>query len=236
MAAGGTGVYTPRMHLANEFAMKSRALLFLLMLILIALAAVGSKHHSSQAAQGQPGVFDYYLLTLSWSPEFCHSPAHAEKPECQSGHYGFVVHGLWPQYAQRGYPENCSNAAGLSNPSEMADIMPDAGLVAHEWSAHGTCTGLDAENYFKLLRQARSSVKIPDRFAAPHQSFSIPPQDVKRAFVQANPNFTADDMTVSCGNNYLTSVSLCMSKELKATACQNLRDCRANVIRVPPIR
>jgi len=207
-----------------------------LLLLLIVAAAGHSKHHGSKrAGQGTPGVFDYYLLTLSWSPEFCHSAAHAEKPECQSGHYGFVVHGLWPQYVE-GYPENCSNAPGLSNPAEMADIMPDAGLVAHEWTTHGTCSGLDAEAYFKLLRQAFASMKVPGRFAAPRGSFSIPPQDVKNEFIRDNPNFRAEDMTVSCGNNYLTAVSFCMAKDLKPTACQSVRDCRANVVRVTPVR
>jgi ribonuclease T2 len=208
-----------------------------LFLLLICVAAAYSKHHTSnQASQGQPGVFDYYLLTLSWSPEFCHSPAHAEKPECQSGHHGFVVHGLWPQYATRGYPEHCSEAPGLANPAEVADIMPDAGLVAHEWSTHGTCSGLDAESYFKLLRQAFQSVKVPERFAAPRESSSILPEDVKNEFVKANPSFRAEDMTVSCGNNYLTAVSMCVTKDLKPTACQNVRDCRANMIRVTPVR
>src|SRR5262252_2316182 len=133
----------------------------IVLLVLAALAAAGySKHHRSrQAAHGQPGAFDYYLLTLSWSPEFCHS--HADRPECQSGNHGFVVHGLWPQYVD-GYPENCSNAPGLANPSEMTDIIPDAGLVAHEWSTHGTCSGLNAESYFKLLRRAFTSIKVPE--------------------------------------------------------------------------
>jgi ribonuclease T2 len=212
-------------------------IVFLLLLALVAVAAGYSRHRSSnQASQGQPGVFDYYLLTLSWSPEFCHSPAHASKAECQSGHHGFIVHGLWPQYAPQGYPENCSNAPGLSNPSEMADIMPDAGLVAHEWTTHGTCSGLDPESYFRLLRQAFASVKIPGRFQAVRENFSVPPQQVKDEFLQANPGFSSEDMTVSCGNNYLTAVSLCMTKDLKPTACQNLRDCRANVIRVTPVR
>jgi ribonuclease T2 len=203
-------------------------------LVLLAAAAGSSKHRSSrQAIQGKPGVFDYYLLTLSWSPEFCYS--HSDKPECQSGHHGFVVHGLWPQFVD-GYPEHCSTAAGLSNPSEMADIMPDAWLVNHEWTTHGTCSGLDAENYFQLLRRAFESIKIPERFVAPHANFSIPPQEVKREFVKANPEFSADEMTVSCGNNYLTAASFCMTKDLKPTACQNLRDCRANVIRVPAVK
>jgi ribonuclease T2 len=208
-----------------------------LLLPLITVAARYTKHHNSnQATQGKPGVFDYYLLTLSWSPEFCHAQIHADKPECQSGHHGFVVHGLWPQYAPQGYPENCSTAPGLSNPAEMADIMPDVSLVAHEWSAHGTCSGLDAESYFKLLRQAFQSVKIPHRFAAPQENFSLPPQEIKNEFIRGNPSFSAEDMTVSCGNNYLTAVSMCMTKDLKPTACQNLRDCRANVVRVPPVR
>jgi len=209
--------------------------IFVASVFLLGVAALSQHHHSRQGQQGEPGAFDYYLLTLSWSPEFCHSPVHADKPECQSGHYGFVVHGLWPQNAE-GYPEHCSNAPGLANPAEFADIMPDAGLVAHEWSTHGTCSGLDAEDYFKLLRQAFTSIKVPGRFAAPHESFSLPPQEVKDEFVRANPNFNAAEMTVSCGNNYLTAVSFCMTKDLKSTACQNLRDCRASVVRVTPVR
>lgn len=116
----------------NQSWASPRALLALLVLISVAAAAGSSKHRRPRAAQGTPGEFDYYLLTLSWSPEFCYSQAHAEKPECQSGHNGFVLHGLWPQYAHGGYPENCSKAPGLANAGEMADIMPDAGLVAHE--------------------------------------------------------------------------------------------------------
>ncbi len=199
------------------------------------LGAVEVQAGREQRRQGnsQPGVFDYYVFALSWSPEFCYS--HRDKPECQSGHHGFVVHGLWPQFVN-GYPENCSNESGLADPSSVSDIMPDAGLVAHEWSTHGTCSGLDAEHYFKLIRQAFTSIKIPARFAAPAQSFSITPAEIKEDFLQANPNLRAEDLTVSCGNNYLTAVSVCMTKTLEPTACQSLRDCGANTVRVPPVR
>ena len=200
--------------------------------LLTAGVAVSQRHRPKQGSQGTQGVFDYYLLTLSWSPESCYS--HRDRPECQSGHHGFVPHGLWPQYVN-GYPEHCSNAAGLSNPAKMTDIMPDAGLVAHEWSVHGTCSGLDASTYFQLLRRAFGSIKVPSRFAEARQNFSIPPDEVKNEFVRANPNFSVSEMTVSCGNNYQTAVSFCMTKELKPTACKNLGDCRANVIRVPRI-
>jgi len=39
----------------------------------------------------------------------------------------------------------------------------------------------------------------------------------------------------SCSGS-LTAVSVCITKNLEPTACQSLRDCRANTIRVPPVR
>src|ERR1700751_2317489 len=56
--------------------------------------------------------FDYYLLNLSWSPEFCYS--HQSAPECGL-HKTFVLHGLWPQNADGTYPQNCSNVPGSAN-------------------------------------------------------------------------------------------------------------------------
>ena len=146
-----------------------------------------------------------------------------------------MVHGLWPQYVD-GYPENCSTEPGLVDPSSMTDIMPDAGLVRHEWATHGTCSGLAAESYFKLVRQAFEMVKIPSQFVAPRQMFSIPPQELKEDLVRANPRLKEEDVTVSCGNNWLTGVSVCLDKQLQPRACEALRDCRANVIKVSAVR
>ncbi len=209
-----------------------------IVLILIALVAgwvavAPASHRNSQRhAQGQPGVFDYYVLALSWSPEFCHS--HPSSPECELKHFGFVVHGLWPQYVN-GYPEHCSMQPGLSNPASMTDIMPGASLVEHEWTMHGTCSGLTPDEYFRLVRQAFESVKISPRFSAPRQAFSITPQELKEQFIAANPRLKAENLSVICGNNYLTGISVCLDKHLQPRACQALRDCRANSIRVAPV-
>jgi ribonuclease T2 len=217
------------------------AVLFLLFLMTAAMttvmttasAAHSSRRHRNEHQGSQPGVFDYYLFTLSWSPEFCHS--HADKPECQSGHHGFVVHGLWPQFVD-GYPENCSRKPGLADPSSMSDLMPDPGLVDHEWTTHGTCSGLDPGHYFEQIRQAFASIKIPARLAAPAHPFSMTPEEIKQEFLQSNSSLKMEDLTVSCGNNYLTAVSVCMTKSLEPAPCQGLRDCRANTIRVTPVR
>ncbi|HEY8997238.1 MAG TPA: hypothetical protein VIM60_05040, partial [Edaphobacter sp.] len=81
--------------------------------------------------------FDYFLLNLSWSPEFCHS--HPSNVQCGL-HSTFVLHGLWPQRTNGGYPQNCSTAPGPRDPAQYKDIYPDQSLLQHEWKTHGTCS------------------------------------------------------------------------------------------------
>jgi ribonuclease T2 len=179
-------------------------------------------------------AFDYYLLNLSWAPEFCHSKPNS--PEC-SGHFGFVVHGLWPQYSRGGYPENCGSQAGPSNPSGMLDLMPDLHLIQHEWATHGTCSGLAADDYFALIRSVRASVKIPQDLVAPAQQFSVSPADLKHEFEQANPGITDSGIAVSCGGGpYLVAVEICFTKDGKPTQCGgDIRNCNKPSIRVPKV-
>ena len=204
-----------------------------LITILGVTIAESRSHRRASAHNGEPGKFDYYVLALSWSPEFCYS--HPDKPECRAGHYGFIVHGLWPQFAH-GYPENCSAQTADATLPGPDDVMPDAELIRHEWQTHGTCSGLEPAAYFKLIHQAFASIKVPSGFDHPARPFSVPPMEVKRQFLASNPQLQNEDVVVSCGNNYLTGVSICLSKGLAPTACQSLNDCRANVIRVPPVR
>jgi len=189
---------------------------------------------ASQSSQGT-GAFDYYLLNMSWAPEFCHSKP--DNPEC-SGHFGFIVHGLWPQYRNGGYPESCGQAPGLSNPSQMLDIMPDLHLIQHEWAVHGTCSGLAAADYFALIRKALTSVKIPRDFVDAQRQFSISPADLKGKFEQVNPAITDAGMAVTCGGGaYLVAVEICLTKDGKPTQCGGgIRDCNAPAIRVPRIQ
>ena len=77
----------------------------------------------------QKGDFDFYVLSLSWSPTFCikHKNLSQSEEQCKSGSdKGFVVHGLWPQF-EHGYPRSCpSNKSGPNNglALQMLDIMP----------------------------------------------------------------------------------------------------------------
>lgn len=177
------------------------------------------------------GRFDYYLLTLSWSPEYCHG--HPNNQQCDGSHPGFVVHGLWPQFQDGHWPSQCSNAPGLSSPSTMLDIMPDMRLISHEWATHGTCTGLTAKQYFRVVRKAYQSIKIPPALISPSRTSRQSADEIKQLFIDANPGMASDGIAISCHNRYLAGVEFCLSKTLQPIACQAVRDCNARSIIIP---
>jgi len=202
-----------------------------LTLLLAAAAACGQQPRR----QGEPGRFDSYILALSWSPGFCDS--RPGDPQCAPGRrFSFIVHGLWPQYHNGRWPEFCSTEPGLTNIDSMLDIMPSRSLIRHEWDKHGTCTGLDAQGYFKLLRKTFESVRIPERFKRLDKWILIAPGEMKREFIGANPGMTASMMSVQCGRNVLSEVRICLDKNLQPAPCVAQPECRAEKMRVPPVR
>ncbi len=182
-----------------------------------------------------PGQFDFYLLTLSWSPEFCatHGNDASAAAECAAPK-GFVLHGLWPQNNDGSYPEECSEQPGPVDVYAYRDIFPDAHLLDHEWQTHGTCSGLAADAYFQAARRAKQAVVVPQELAHVTGQLQLTPQQILGDFAKANPGAPADAFALSCGNNYLTAVEECVGKDLKAVSCSGVRSCRANVVRVTP--
>jgi len=188
-------------------------------------------HRPAHPQNSEPAGFDFYLLNLSWSPEFCHS--HSDAQEC-AAHPTFVLHGLWPQNNDGTYPEHCSNSPGPSDPGAYSDIYPDAGLLEHEWATHGTCSGLSPDAFFSNARSAFHAVKVPPKLSNLSAQISMPPDEILDLFTASNPGISESSMALSCGHNYLTAVEICLDKGLHPITCPNVRSCRANVVRIPP--
>jgi len=184
--------------------------------------------------------FDFYVLALTWSPSFCAGAEVGESPlQCDSGRsYGFVLHGLWPQYDQ-GYPESCVEPAPtLSQPllRSMLDIMPSAALVEHEWGKHGTCADLTAEEYFRLSREAYDAIAIPEIFRRTDGPLAVSAEAVERAFREANPSLPANGLSVVCRNGLMLEVRICLEKTLQGRGCPEVeaRSCRSDRLTILP--
>jgi ribonuclease T2 len=61
---------------------------------------------------------------------------------------------------------------------------------------------------------------------------------VEKAFVTANPGMKPDGISVACNRNYLQEVRICMTKDLKFRACEqvNANACRSRSVMMPATR
>src|ERR1700755_1382983 len=180
--------------------MVSRLLISLALLFISAGVAAAQDRR-----QNAPGEFDFYVLSLSWSPSFCEAASErgnngrGTQAQCSGRPYSFVVHGLWPQY-ERGFPEYCQRPAprlARNVMTSMLDLMPAPGLIYNEWDKHGTCSGLPARAYFESVRKARAAVKIPEEFLQLAEPKTIAPADIEDAFIKINPGLTTSAISVT---------------------------------------
>jgi len=199
----------------------SRALTAVLLpcLILAGMAQAQSRARRTSGAAD----FSYYLLVLSYAPDFCDQPnGNKDFRECGAGRrVGFVVHGLWPQGENSRAPENCGGSP-VSQAIVQATLsyIPTESLIQHEWATHGTCSGLTASDFFAALRKARDSVAIPAGLNQPSQELRFTPGQIESKFAAANPRYPGAAFRASCYRDAeLQEVRVCLNKDLSPRAC-----------------
>lgn len=204
----------------------------LVRLILVLLIMPLALLRDPALADGErPGEFDYYVMALSWSPNWCALEGDArQSPQCRddSGH-GWVLHGLWPQY-HRGWPSFCRTTEPQPTPAmtdAMTDIMGTPGLAWHQWRKHGVCSGLSARVYFDLSRRAYDSITRPAVFTQLERPVRLPARLIEEAFLRDNPDLTPDMLTVTCREGRIQEARICLSKDLNPVPCGRdvVRDC-----------
>ncbi|MEL6642398.1 MAG: ribonuclease T2 [Pseudomonadota bacterium] len=183
-------------------------------------------------AEGEKaGEFDYYVLSLSWSPTWCKLEGEARgSDQCDADRdLGWILHGLWPQYHQ-GWPSYCPTSE--RNPSRgdtaaMADIMGTSGLAWHQWNKHGRCSGLSSDDYYALSREAYGLITRPDVFRRLDEPVKLPAKVVEQAFLEANPQLEPDMITITCKAGRIQEARICLSRDLDPVPCGRdvVRDC-----------
>jgi ribonuclease T2 len=235
MVPQSTSRLVQSIHLLSHFAAAATIAAGLLALSARAVPA-------QDARQNQPGEFDFYVLSLSWSPSFCDAVGERaqQQAECGERPYSFIVQGLWPQY-EKGFPEYCQVPAPRLDRnivSSMLDLMPAPALIFRQWDRHGTCSGLAARAYFETVRKARAVVKIPAEFLEVKAELTVTPDDVQDAFAKANPGLSRGAVAVGCDAKRLREIRICMTRELGFRDCTEIerRSCRRDKLIMPPVR
>ncbi|WP_224824852.1 ribonuclease T2 [Cognatishimia sp. MH4019] len=205
-------------------------------LILVLLAGM------ARADGERAGVFDYYVMALSWSPTWCALEGDARgSDQCAARHdHGWTLHGLWPQF-HRGWPSYCRTAQRSPSRGQtgaMADIMGSGGLAWHQWKKHGVCSGLSAEAYYELSRDAYGSIARPSVFRKLENAVKVPASVVEEAFLEVNPALEPDMITITCRQGRIQEARICLSKDLTPVPCGQdvIRDCQMSDALLDPVR
>ncbi|KEJ90926.1 ribonuclease T2 family protein [Sulfitobacter donghicola] len=207
------------------------------LICLLSLAALPAFAKGERA-----GEFDYYVVALSWSANWCALEGDTRNsPQCDdSEDHGWILHGLWPQFHQ-GYPSYCQTAKrppsrGMT--ADMADIMGTGGLAWHQWNKHGSCTDLSASDYYDLSRRAYGAITRPAIFRKLDRTVKLPASVVEDAFIKDNPNLTRDSITITCRQGYIQEARICMSRDLEPVPCGRdvIKDCTLKDAVFTPLR
>lgn len=181
-------------------------------------------------ARGKPGQFDYYVLSLSWSPAFCADGgrARANRLQCADNSFGFIVHGLWPQYrgpqnrdgakAEPAWPQYCQRSEALPDAVLRRHLcqQPSSTLMNCEWAKHGTCSGLDAAGYFAAIERLMGKLVLPDLQRGEQQA-----GDLVKAMQAANAGLQREHIAVIVKDGALSEVRLCYNRNLTEYAACN---------------
>ncbi|SEK77946.1 ribonuclease T2 family protein [Pacificibacter marinus] len=204
------------------------------------LTLAGMMAATSVFADGEPaGDFDYYVLAMSWSPTWCALEGDdRNSPQCDRN-LGWVLHGLWPQY-ENGWPSYCHTSErdpSKQQTAAMEDIMGTDGAAWYQWKKHGRCAGLPAQEYLDTARKAYDNVTRPAAFRNLGKDVLVPASVVEQAFMGTNVGLDRDEITVTCKDNRIQEVRICLSKDLEPRTCgqDTIRDCTLDKARLDKI-
>jgi len=232
----------------------------------VSMVAAGQAR-SHKPPQSHPSDFDFYLLSMSIAPSFCAlSPANRAKPDCRDltaekfRQTPLTVHGLWPNRAHvsvNQQPSDCTHAPlqlSAAVKSDLARYMPGGPeLEQHEWSKHGTCSGLSPDAYFG--NAVTLAKQMNDVVGGVMQSSGMlgGDVDVRRLIdgVAAKDPALAAAIIVDCrqpsggsarmSGSLVDEVRFTLSKEFKPIPADSLgmgqnSGCRGGTGRIPPVQ
>jgi ribonuclease T2 len=166
----------------------------------------------------------YYLLSLSWSPEWCRTNGRgstSQRLQCGGPPRGFILHGLWPNGAAPPYPRYCNPVGPIDARlvKEMFCRTPSPELLQHEWQAHGSCGWTDPGAYFG------QAARLYDRIVMPRieeiDRGRLTAGTLRRAFTRANRWMSPDMLFVAVDKGgRLSEVRVCYDLRFQPAACR----------------
>jgi len=188
-----------------------------------------TKNVNSSNAEENTQAFDFFVLSMSFQPEFCHAHKRDGYAGCEDPQEfwrgSLTLHGLWPENNDGSWPSTCTNEK--FNPKTVSDLGPDrfdklwpnvkssessrdhTSFWDHEWTKHGTCTGLAQDDYFDTAMKhfLPTPTIVRDNYGA-----AVATSDLIAAYRADLADEYGDVVLVCSGGRYLSEVRVCVAK------------------------
>jgi ribonuclease T2 len=159
----------------------------------------------------------YYVLALSWSPEWCRTRTSSryDTLQCRDNRFSWVLHGLWPNGVGSRHPAYCAEPTALPAATlrKYLCATPSASLLTHEWNEHGACGWKSPDAFFTQSTGLFNALKRPSPARAKTAG------DVRTAFSAANPGFPRNGIFVGTQSGRLSEVRVCYDLKFAPRAC-----------------
>lgn len=196
--------------------------------------------------------FDFYVLSMSFQPEFCHQHRKEHFPGCESPldfwRGSLTLHGLWPEDYDGSWPSSCTNEK--FDPKTVEDLGPERfyrlwpnvkatnhdgngdngnarySFWEHEWTKHGTCTGLTQDEYFDtaLKHFLPTPQIVRENYGA---SIAVQRDELLVAYRNDTGYYDAgiygDVVLVCSGGKYLSEVRTCVAKAKDGSGSRRIK-------------
>lgn len=174
-------------------------------------------------APARPKPVGWYTLAASWSPEYCKMNGDRSSMQCsgRNGHFGFVLHGLWPEARSGPPPQWCSTTPRPSPELIRRNLCmtPVPWLIEHEWAKHGSCMTKRPETYLKVSGILWHSLKWPDADYLSRKK-DLTAGDLRQAFLFLNPDWRAEHVGIETSRTgWLRGMRLCYGLDFMPRRC-----------------
>lgn len=164
---------------------------------------------------------EYWGVSLTWSPQFCHDqPGDIREFQCAEQH-GFVLGGFEP-LGGSGVGEVCPNRH-VDIPSDvterMLEVMWNKAAMKRQWNLYGRCSGLEMMEYFVEADYLAERIIVPEEFGRPFARLSTTADNVRLLFRQSNSDLDPESIMLRCDGEWLRDVVVCAGKDLKYRRC-----------------
>ncbi|CAI2354981.1 unnamed protein product [Caenorhabditis sp. 36 PRJEB53466] len=197
--------------------------------------------------------FDYFMFTTIYPTAVCRADDDSVPDSCEipSGTPQWTIHGLWPNYENGSYPQNCQGTPKHFDEHLIRDIETQLRTVwpnlypaksiqsfwKHEYDKHGTCAQSDDRFdtellYFKEVMRVHESINVAEGMASIGPSDKpINADEVLKALsgVTGGKQFHFNCLRDKKTKQFLLGdVRLCLNKDLSIRDCPDSRNSRNN--------